>query len=154
MKDCCPICKELDGKIFKVKDMECGQNAPPMHPNCHCATAPHYDSKSFYEWLDARQSGKTELGLAEWKSSKTNSLPLKLDLQNFANKYQQIYLPKKEYATVMSEINTWVKEKDVIKSRIYKKTIGDCIYTFIYKGFNNYKFISKENIILEENDDV
>ena len=125
-----------------------------MHPNCHCATAPHYDSKSFYEWLDARQSGKTELGLAEWKSSKTNSLPLKLDLQNFAKKYQQIYLHKKEYATVMSEINTWVKEKDVIKSRIYKKTIGDCIYTFIYKGFNNYKFISKENIILEENDDA
>ncbi len=47
--------------------MECGKNAPPMHPNCHCATAPHYDSKSFYEWLNERQSGKTELGLAEWK---------------------------------------------------------------------------------------
>lgn len=67
LKDCCPICKELDGKRFKVKDMECGKNAPPMHPNCHCATAPHYDSKSFYEWLDARQSGKTTLGLNEWK---------------------------------------------------------------------------------------
>ena len=68
MKDCCPICKELDGKRFKVKDMECGKNAPPMHPNCHCATAPHYDSKSFYEWLDERQSGKTELGFTEWKN--------------------------------------------------------------------------------------
>ena len=79
MKDCCPICQELDGKIFKVKDMECGKNAPPMHPNCHCATAPHYDSKSFYEWLDARQSGKTELGLNDWKQLKKETPPFNSD---------------------------------------------------------------------------
>ena len=69
LKDCCPICKALDGKIFKVKDMESGKNAPPMHPNCHCATAPHYDDKLFYEWLDARQIGNTTLGLNEWNNS-------------------------------------------------------------------------------------
>ncbi len=28
----CGICKELDGKHFKVKDMETAVNAPPMHP--------------------------------------------------------------------------------------------------------------------------
>ncbi len=28
----CGICKELDGKHFKVKDMMPGENAPPMHP--------------------------------------------------------------------------------------------------------------------------
>ena len=27
----CGICKELDGKHFKVKDMMSGENAPPMH---------------------------------------------------------------------------------------------------------------------------
>lgn len=28
----CGICRELDGKHFKVKDMMPGENAPPMHP--------------------------------------------------------------------------------------------------------------------------
>lgn len=34
LKDVCPICKVLDKQIFKLKDMEIGENAPPMHPNC------------------------------------------------------------------------------------------------------------------------
>ena len=27
------ICQELDGKVFDIKDMKPGENAPPMHPN-------------------------------------------------------------------------------------------------------------------------
>ena len=38
----CDICKALDGKIFKVKDMEPGKNAAPMHPHCHCSVAAHF----------------------------------------------------------------------------------------------------------------
>lgn len=34
LRDVCPICKVLDKQIFKLKDMEIGENAPPMHPNC------------------------------------------------------------------------------------------------------------------------
>lgn len=34
LRDVCPICKVLDKQIFKLKDMEPGENAPPMHPNC------------------------------------------------------------------------------------------------------------------------
>lgn len=63
--------------------MESGKNAPPMHPNCHCATAPHYDDKLFYEWLDARQSGKTTLGLNEWK--------YKALLLDFKNNPERLY---------------------------------------------------------------
>ena len=37
----CDICKPLDGKIFKLKDMQGGINAPNMHPNCRCSTAPY-----------------------------------------------------------------------------------------------------------------
>lgn len=35
----CPICRPLDGKIFKVDDMLVSENAPPMHPNCRCSTS-------------------------------------------------------------------------------------------------------------------
>lgn len=35
----CDICAELDDKVFKVKDMVIGVNAPFMHPWCKCSTA-------------------------------------------------------------------------------------------------------------------
>ena len=35
----CDICSELDDKVFKVKDMVIGVNAPFMHPWCKCSTA-------------------------------------------------------------------------------------------------------------------
>ena len=40
----CDICKRLDGKVFKVKNMVPGTNAPPMHPWCHCTTAPYWNN--------------------------------------------------------------------------------------------------------------
>lgn len=43
----CPICSGLDGKVFKVKDMMPGTNAPPMHPRCRCGTAAYMDRKVF-----------------------------------------------------------------------------------------------------------
>lgn len=34
----CPICSELDEKIFKNSEKEIGTNFYPMHPNCRCTT--------------------------------------------------------------------------------------------------------------------
>ncbi len=35
------ICHSLNGKVFKIKDMVPGINAPPMHPWCRSTTVPH-----------------------------------------------------------------------------------------------------------------
>ena len=35
------ICHSLNDKVFKVKDMIPGINAPPMHPWCRSTTVPH-----------------------------------------------------------------------------------------------------------------
>ena len=43
----CEICEPLDGKIFKVKDYQPGNNASPMHPHCRCSTAAYMDRE---EW--------------------------------------------------------------------------------------------------------
>lgn len=67
LKDVCLLCKEMDGKTFKLKDMEIGENAPPMHPNCHCATAPHSDRKEYEKWLDGLANGEHSLRFDEWK---------------------------------------------------------------------------------------
>lgn len=57
----CDICRGLNGKHFKVKDMMPGSNAPPMHPHCRCSTAAWEDSKEYEEWLEhLAQGGSTE----------------------------------------------------------------------------------------------
>ena len=62
--------------------MEPGENALPMHPNCHCATAPYMDREEFDEWLD----GYSEHGLTfeEWNQlkSKTNEVSRNLAIRN------------------------------------------------------------------------
>lgn len=37
--DPCEACRELDGKVFRVKDMKPGKNAAPIHNFCHCSVA-------------------------------------------------------------------------------------------------------------------
>lgn len=63
--DVCDVCKKLDGKVFKVSKMMISENAPPMHPNCHCSTGVHIDSKEYEDWLNYIESGGTT---KEWNS--------------------------------------------------------------------------------------
>lgn len=73
LKDVCPLCKEMDGKTFKLKDMEIGENAPPLHPNCHCALAPYSDRKVYEQWLNGLANGEHSLRFDEWKSIDFNT---------------------------------------------------------------------------------
>ncbi|WP_278926597.1 minor capsid protein [Staphylococcus auricularis] len=53
-------CRGLNGKIFKVKDMKPGVNAPPMHPFCRSAVAPHINPDwrdKFFEEREGRYFG-------------------------------------------------------------------------------------------------
>lgn len=65
--DACDTCRSLDGKVFPIKRMNVGENAPPMHPNCHCSTGPHMDSKLYDEWLGGVANGKHSLRFDEYK---------------------------------------------------------------------------------------
>ena len=83
----CPICRELDGRIFDVARMKAGLNAPPIHPNCHCTTAPHIDTDEYEQWLSWLERGgttkqwdmMTPAERAKWYG--TLSDPLKVDLK-------------------------------------------------------------------------
>ena len=98
--DCCDMCRPLDGKHFKVKDMMPGKNAPPMHPHCRCSTSAYEDSKEYEAWLDYLDKGGTTAewnakGKAKWqkaleKSVKSSKIELRrLNLQFFATKEKQ-----------------------------------------------------------------
>lgn len=50
----CDICKPLDGKIFKVKDMQPGVNITPMHPHCKCSSAAYMSREEWDRKLTER----------------------------------------------------------------------------------------------------
>ena len=55
----CPICREIDGNVYNVADAEPAKNAPPMHPRCHCTTAPYVDESEYDMWLEWLNKGGT-----------------------------------------------------------------------------------------------
>lgn len=63
--DVCDVCKALDKQHFNVKDMMPGENAPPMHPWCHCSTCAYLDESEYKEWLDTY--GDHGLSYKEWQ---------------------------------------------------------------------------------------
>ena len=69
----CDECRKLDGTHHKVKDMQPGENAPPMHPRCHCATAPYWDEEEFQRWLEEENRRMHERDTAELYRRKIGS---------------------------------------------------------------------------------
>ena len=63
--DVCAACKALDGKHFRIKDAMPGENAPPMHPFCHCSTCAWLDEEKYSQWLDSY--GDHGLSFREWQ---------------------------------------------------------------------------------------
>lgn len=58
----CEICRSLNNKIYNVQGAEVGNYEhplPPMHPRCHCTTAPHVDEAGYEAWLNFLESGGT-----------------------------------------------------------------------------------------------
>ena len=56
----CPICKALNGKDYPVEGAEIANEEhplPPMHPNCHCTTAPYVDEDEYNAWLNYLEQG-------------------------------------------------------------------------------------------------
>lgn len=39
------ICRELDGKVFDMKDYQAGVTAPPFHPYCRTTTCPYFNDE-------------------------------------------------------------------------------------------------------------
>ncbi|EGQ4359489.1 phage head morphogenesis protein [Staphylococcus pseudintermedius] len=59
------ICRHYDMKVFKVKDMVPGVNAPPMHPHCRSTTVPHVGNwrDKFFKDRQGKYRLKDEDGL-------------------------------------------------------------------------------------------
>ena len=114
----CSICRALDGKVFKVEKMMPGTNAPPMHPRCHCATAPYWDEEAFNSWLEA----DTDMEFAEWNNLKkarksvakaSGSGIMKLP------RYKDAVIPKLKFTQYALN-----PDKDPDKAKAFEKALG------------------------------
>lgn len=41
------LCQMFDGRVFALKDMKIGVNAPPLHPNCRSVAVPYFDDNAY-----------------------------------------------------------------------------------------------------------
>ena len=76
------------------------------------------------------------------KSDKINTE----ELVNYnSSSFKTYRLDKKEYAQVMSELNTNVNDRQK-QLKVFTKAIGNYIYTVENNGFGNYRIIGRTNI--------
>ncbi len=66
------ICKDLDNKVFNLKDYAIGVNAPPMHPRCRSTTVPYFDDEITQRIAKRLDTGKYEyidsnISYREWE---------------------------------------------------------------------------------------
>lgn len=93
-----------------------------------------------------RDYGREKAYLAKSKSK--NQMHYKLNNQLFGRNpkdYDSIKLGTREYARVVSQLNTNLTREE-LKTGIKTKAIGDYFYTFEVIDFDEYRFISKTRI--------
>lgn len=59
-EDACEECQKMDGRVFFVKDMAPGDNAPPFHPSCRCSTAEYADRGRLEELIGQIEKEREE----------------------------------------------------------------------------------------------
>ena len=75
------ICRDMDGKIFDVKDAVQGENTPPLHPNCRSTIVPYISKEYEPETRIARdpETGKNyyieNMNYREWEKEYVNNKP-------------------------------------------------------------------------------
>lgn len=67
------ICRELDGKIFRISEAKAGVNYPPMHPYCRSTTAIYIPDVTKYEErvmrnVDGKSVVRENMTYSEWEN--------------------------------------------------------------------------------------
>lgn len=118
----CPICRAIDGKHYRVKDMLPGTNAAPMHPNCRCAVTPYMDRKAFENWIEEKSIEKD-----------SDSGIIKLP------RYKDAVIPKAKFTQYALN-----PDKDPDKAKAFEKALGytvdnaDELISQIYDKISKY----------------
>ncbi|EMN4665644.1 phage Mu protein F like protein (pseudogene) [Staphylococcus aureus] len=126
------LCHSLNGKIFKVKDMIPGVNAPPMHPWCRSTTVPHVGN-----WRDKffnEREGKYQVEVKEAK------------LQEKAKNQMKEMI---ESGKIKIEINPEKQQRHILNTNEYnnKKNNSSFLPSYITIDSNEIEKVTKKEFI-------
>ncbi|AXZ23542.1 phage head morphogenesis protein [Staphylococcus warneri] len=107
------LCHSLNGKVFKVKDMIPGVNAPPMHPWCRSTTVPHVGN--WREKFFKERKGKYQV---------ENKVSEKEKLQE---KAKQEMLEMINNGKIKVEINPEKQNRHMLGHKLYKENRKNAI---------------------------
>ncbi len=142
------ICREMDGKHFKLKDFLVGITAPPFHPRCRTVTCPYFNDEFTIDEERAAKDGEgkyyTVPSNMTYKDWKRNFVDNKDDTLKTKTLRDVIDTPK-------------IKIAPYGKEKTFKKYSNDEIMDFANENEKIIdKHISKEtkwsgNIVYEDN---
>lgn len=144
---CCPWCQALEGRYEYASAPEAA-TATRLTPEQ--AEAINEQSKATVNTPEQAKELESKVLDKSGKNSIINpeGNRIQISMQHFgkrAEDFETFFLPKDEYAHVMSEIASNLTEEQASK-RVIKKHIGDYIYTVENKGFGNLRVIGKDLI--------
>ncbi|MDX5639504.1 minor capsid protein [Clostridioides difficile] len=104
------ICRELDGKVFDMKDYQVGVTAPPFHCHCRTTTAPWFEDEEGYR-------------AAKGEDGKTYYVPSNMKYNEWYEKHIEGRLGKEKADTLRKmQLN---ESKDRKQFEEYKKVLGN-----------------------------
>lgn len=153
------ICRHYDKKVFKVKDMVPGVNAPPMHPHCRSTTVPHVGNWRDKFFKDRQGKYSVEYDKVLQKSAKdemTDALDsgkikveLNVDKQNRHQLGHQLYeaYKKKNLQKGLPIPSYTILDNDELNALIIQKAGKGYLTTDITGKWNNKEIIDFGKII-------
>ena len=153
LKTCTRCCRQLDGKIFRLKDRKVGVNYPPMHPWCRCTTVSVVDESLIERMKRAARDPKTgksilvprSMTYEQWYEKYVENRGRE-SIENQGGpgimrlpRYQEAVIPKAKF--VEYALNP---EKDLDKAKAFQLALGytkenaDELIQQIYSSLSKY----------------
>lgn len=63
----CEICREMNGKHFKLSEYVVGSTAPPFHPNCENGSVIPYYEDGFFDNIKSGEKIPEDIAYSEWE---------------------------------------------------------------------------------------
>ena len=149
--DACDTGRSLDGKVFLLNRMNVGDNAPPVHPNCHCSTGPHMDSKLYDEWLGGVANGKHSLRFDEYKKVSGVKNDLKKQIASLSKSEKEILTRytgnlamQINFALNTGRERKFKKEIAMLDHALSKGKISDDL--ILYRKIDSKVLLNKRNV--------
>ncbi|MBU5486483.1 minor capsid protein [Clostridium sp. MSJ-11] len=129
------ICREMDGKVFKVSEKEIGINAPPFHANCRTTTVAYFDDAIDEERIARDNNGKVYYVDGNIKYEDWYSKHVVNNGNNDIIKEKVIKELKYPEIKTISEAEKWAKDNLSLNTVSYKGIDVD-VANYVNKSMN------------------